>query len=107
MNPGRNHIPIMPSNVRFGSKADMCSATRHVRFTPNSDCKSRHRLVGPMLSRAGQEADDHDIFVMFTVSSAMRRYALSNCLASTVISTFLVLIGIRQSGNRGAVASSG
>src|SRR5262249_27513677 len=28
------------SNVRFGSKADMCSATRHVRFTPNSDRES-------------------------------------------------------------------
>ena len=23
-------------NVRFGSKADMCSAKRHVRFTPKS-----------------------------------------------------------------------
>jgi hypothetical protein len=27
--------------VRFGSKADICSATGHVRFTPNSDRKSR------------------------------------------------------------------
>ena len=27
-------------NVRFGSKADICSAKRHVRFTPNSDRKS-------------------------------------------------------------------
>ena len=32
----------MPSevNVRFGSKADICSATGHVRFAPNSDRKS-------------------------------------------------------------------
>src|SRR5262245_52414317 len=30
------------SNVRFGSKADMCSAADDVRFTPNSDRKSRH-----------------------------------------------------------------
>src|SRR5262245_33359216 len=29
-------------NVRFESKADMCVAKRHVRFTPNSDRKSRH-----------------------------------------------------------------
>ena len=29
-------------NVRFGSKADMCSAKQHVRFTPNSDRKSGH-----------------------------------------------------------------
>ena len=27
-------------NVRFGSKADICDATSHVRFTPNCDCKS-------------------------------------------------------------------
>src|SRR5262245_52501722 len=28
------------SNVRFGSKADMCAAKRNVRFTPNSDRES-------------------------------------------------------------------
>src|SRR5215813_3140217 len=27
-------------DVRFGSKADICSAPTHVRFTPNSDRKS-------------------------------------------------------------------
>jgi hypothetical protein len=27
-------------DVRFGSKADICSAKRHVRFAPNSDRKS-------------------------------------------------------------------
>jgi hypothetical protein len=27
-------------HVRFGSKADICSAQAHVRFTPNSDRKS-------------------------------------------------------------------
>src|SRR5262245_29516484 len=31
------------SHVRFGSKADMCSANEHVRFTPNSDRESGHR----------------------------------------------------------------
>ena len=29
-------------NVRFGSKADICAAQRHVRFAPNSDRESRH-----------------------------------------------------------------
>jgi hypothetical protein len=38
--------------VRFGSKADMCSAQAHVRFTPNSDRKSGH----PMVDRRGQRA---------------------------------------------------
>ena len=28
------------TNVRFGSKADICSAKRHVRFTPGSDRES-------------------------------------------------------------------
>ena len=27
-------------HVRFGSQADMCGATSHVRFTPNSDRES-------------------------------------------------------------------
>src|SRR5262245_60674069 len=31
-----------PANVRFGSKADICGANSHVRFTPNSDRESRH-----------------------------------------------------------------
>src|SRR5262249_34981940 len=29
-------------DVRFGSKADICSAKRHVRFSPKSDRESRH-----------------------------------------------------------------
>src|SRR5262245_11664270 len=28
--------------VRFGSKADICTAPAHVRFTPNCDRESRH-----------------------------------------------------------------
>src|SRR5262245_44286394 len=36
-------------DVRFGSKADMCTAPAHVRFTPNSDidCVFRHVRFGP------------------------------------------------------------
>jgi hypothetical protein len=29
-------------DVRFGSKADICGAINHVRFTPDSDRESRH-----------------------------------------------------------------
>jgi len=32
-------------DVRFGSKADMCSAKGHVRFTPNSDRESGHAAM--------------------------------------------------------------
>ena len=35
----RRQMLIRP-NVRFGSKADICSAKRHVRFAPNSDRES-------------------------------------------------------------------
>ena len=31
-------------HVRFGSKADMCSARKHVRFTPQSGRNSGHRM---------------------------------------------------------------
>ena len=36
-------------DVRFGSKADMCTAIGHVRFTPNSDidCVLRHVRFAP------------------------------------------------------------
>ena len=30
-------------DVRFGSQADMCSAKRHARFTPESERNSGHR----------------------------------------------------------------
>ena len=51
--PRSNAIAL---NVRFGSKADICSAKRHVRFTPDSGhvqrtsrcplcAKSRHRPI--------------------------------------------------------------
>ena len=33
------------ANVRFGSKADMCSPKGHVRFTPESDAESAHSNV--------------------------------------------------------------
>jgi hypothetical protein len=37
-------------DVRFGSKADMCAAKRHVCFTPNSDikCDIMNVRFGPM-----------------------------------------------------------
>src|SRR5215475_14861234 len=40
------------TNVRFGSKADICGATRHVRFTPNSDIK-RDTMECPLRAKSG------------------------------------------------------
>ena len=38
------------SHVRFGSKADMCSAKCHVRFTPDNDRESAIRLAPATLA---------------------------------------------------------
>src|SRR5262245_3882293 len=41
-------------HVRFGSKADICAATSHVRFTPNSDRKSGfpHKVMSALPPKA-------------------------------------------------------
>jgi hypothetical protein len=36
--------PLITTNVRFGSLADICGAISHVRFAPNSDRESGHPL---------------------------------------------------------------
>src|SRR6516164_6029012 len=50
----REHLSAR-SNVRFGSKADMCAGKRHVRFTPNSDRESR--LPQKVMSASPPKAD--------------------------------------------------
>src|SRR5262245_2239969 len=42
------------NDVRFGSKADICSAKRHVRFPPNSDRESglRQPVMSALLPKA-------------------------------------------------------
>jgi hypothetical protein len=52
MNPGRNHIPIMPSNVRFWGKADITLPGSNVCFEPKrlrsaSDAASGDALLDP------------------------------------------------------------
>jgi hypothetical protein len=39
LNPRQNTDLAPRHDVRFGSKADICSAKGHVRFTPESDIK--------------------------------------------------------------------
>jgi hypothetical protein len=42
------------TDVRFGSLADICSATGHVRFAPNSDRESRfpHNVMSALPTKA-------------------------------------------------------
>ena len=65
MRPGSLEGPAQV-DVRFGSEADICSAKRHVRFTPESgpwemrlECplsaKSGHRQLFDHLVGAGEE----------------------------------------------------
>src|SRR4029453_10386151 len=49
-------------HVRIGSKADMCAAKRHVRFTPNSDRKGEFpqramSALPPKADMCGARAD--------------------------------------------------
>jgi hypothetical protein len=46
---------VRSGNVRFGSKADMCSAKEYVRFTPDSDHESGH--VPMVMSALPPKAD--------------------------------------------------
>jgi hypothetical protein len=41
------------TNVRFGSKADICGATSHVRFTPDSDRERGFSANGPLWAYSG------------------------------------------------------
>ena len=50
-----NPIFLIRLDVRFGSQADMCGATRHVRFTP----KSRHQNA----NKVGKELPPIILFI--------------------------------------------
>jgi hypothetical protein len=52
--PPKADIRQCKSNVRFGSKADICAATSHVRFTPNSDRESGfpHKVMSALPPKA-------------------------------------------------------
>src|SRR6185436_17204530 len=56
-------------DVRFGSKADICIATSHVRSTPNSNRESGppQNAMSALPSKAdmcGKDSDSGDIFLM-------------------------------------------
>src|SRR5262245_56151470 len=51
----RKRAGALRQHVRFGSKADMCNAKGHVRFTPNSDRESG--LPAKVMSALPSKAD--------------------------------------------------
>jgi hypothetical protein len=46
MNPGLNHIPIMPSNVRYWGKADITLTGSDVCFEPKRPRSARDAAIG-------------------------------------------------------------
>jgi hypothetical protein len=52
-----------PAYVRFGSKADICGATAHVRFTPNSDRESgfSQKVMSALPSKADMCSATRDV----------------------------------------------
>ena len=51
------------TDVRFGSKADICSAKSHVRFTPNCDRKSGfpHKVMSALPPKADMHGAAGDV----------------------------------------------
>jgi hypothetical protein len=45
-----------PADVRYGSKADICAAKRHVRFTPKRTCAAQLGMSAMANSRHGTDA---------------------------------------------------
>ena len=53
----------MHRNVRFGSEADICGATSHVRFAPNSDRESGfpQTVMSALPPKAHMPCDERDV----------------------------------------------
>src|SRR5262249_14844402 len=69
---------VRPADVRFGSKADICGATSHVRFTPDSDRESG--LPQTVMSALPPKADicSAATHVCFGPQADMRRYSITS-----------------------------
>jgi hypothetical protein len=81
-----------PTDVRFGSKADICGAQSHVRFAPNSDRKSGfpHKVMSALPPKA--DIDRHlsnvcegcqEQTLVSYLPFAFSLCSMANCLCST------------------------
>jgi hypothetical protein len=54
---------LIKPDVRFGSKAGICSAKSHVRFTPESDIKC-DKMECPLWAKSGLlESEGHGVIL--------------------------------------------
>src|SRR5262245_24972679 len=76
-----------PNDVRFGSKADICTAPAHVRFTPNSDRESRHPQ--PVMSALPPKADmcgaTRDVRFGPIADSALHQLSINSSARSSTV----------------------
>src|SRR5262249_35276394 len=73
----RKRAGALRQHVRFGSKADICNANRHVRFSPNSDGESE--FPQKVMSALPPKAD-----MCRTCARALHTYSItSSAIAST------------------------
>ena len=63
-------------DVRFGSKADICTAIGHVRLTPNSDRKSGHPVVASV--RASGANESSCAFAAFSAIAGLTQTTMHN-----------------------------
>src|SRR4029077_17956183 len=72
--PKGRYVKLAPydPDVRFGSKADMCSAKRHVRFTPKSGHVQRTGAC-PLCANSGHQLKLFDYLV------SARKHRRWNC----------------------------
>src|SRR5262249_43800502 len=79
---------VRPPYVRFGSKADICSAKGHVRFTPNSDidCVFRHVRFGPKADSCSAAKKKH-----YSITSSTRVSSDDGTVRSSALAVFRLI----------------
>jgi hypothetical protein len=88
-------------DVRFGSKADICAATSHVRFTPNSDRESGfpHKIVSALPPKADMcSALAHvcfgpiaDIGMRYSITSSARTRRVRGMVTPKVLAVLTLI----------------
>ena len=78
-------------DVRFGSKADMCSANRHVRSAPNSGDLQRTNLC-PLCARSGHSA-------LHSINSSARCWSWKGTSRPSAFAVLRLMISSNFVGN--------
>src|SRR5215469_2898108 len=84
------------AHVRFGSKADMCAAKRHVCFTPNSDRESE--IPQKAMSALPPKADNR-LSASGRFKGSFRRACETHRVRTGIVSTSLIRIPPRPTRN--------